>query len=814
MFCFSVTPSLSLANLPEDQTPVLDYEQAIQRLDRFVTLIRELQSHIDRSQFDPDALLSKLSYEAELIIEFVQEDIYFEQYPGLLRSVKGTLMSRAGNALDQSVLLASLLKDAGYDARIKRGQLDDGQAIRLLQQMAKPKKRGLVSGDTINYRNTLRRLALLVNIPDAQIEQFVDSALRATDVKSSKAYADAQEDKAFIVQHLTNADIDFARTDITEVLVQEAKDYFWVEYRFGPSNPWVPTHPALGENLDLFSHIEPIDVFTSEVPEALHHRFRFQVFIEQKTGDKLKSTALTSPWERPVANLLGLSLSFGNIPDGLTEIADLDQPGKVIDETRFLIPVFSVAQNQEPLPDFFDMNGLVIDKEAITMGGAATGVFQTVGDKMESALEGTAKMDSDGSGEDDEFRALSAQWIEYTLIAPGGNEKKIKRYVIDRIGAANRAAGIVKLANYVNHEEAIWKLSVSNRFMLSLGGYPEAYIFDRYLERLITSRPILELVLHDTFFPDNPTEISTGHVEAVKNTIELWLADSIERGAQTEPGLVDYRHEPGLIIVSSELSYDEQGSTERLVVDIASDSRRILQIDNNKITYAPQNAIFSGTWATRAEEINVLGPASEQVSQWNTRKAFAQAEANQIPIKILKPGNTSSAKLIKGISVEARNAIAQDLESGFAVIVPEWVEGDSSQVGWWRVNPKTGETLGMINEGLGSEIVKYKVVLALVSLKVMILMAVPGLIDCLKGNKCSDTGCWTGAGVGVLIGYAIGFAVGLITVALATPGAVTGIVVSVDAAAGVAGAASIGIARGMDMANAASVLPSVPSCIE
>ena len=88
---------------------------------------------LDHTQFDIAELGYTLDGDAEKIINFVQTEIGFEQYPGLLRGAQGTLLSRAGNALDQSVLLERLLLDAGYEAKINHGTLEGADAQRLLQ---------------------------------------------------------------------------------------------------------------------------------------------------------------------------------------------------------------------------------------------------------------------------------------------------------------------------------------------------------------------------------------------------------------------------------------------------------------------------------------------------------------------------------------------------------------------------------------------------------------------------------------------------------------------------------------------------------
>ena len=73
---------------------------------------------------DLDELGFALGGDAETIIDWVRQNISFQQYPGMLRGAYGTLITRPGNALDQAMLLARLLGDAGYEIRIARGKLE------------------------------------------------------------------------------------------------------------------------------------------------------------------------------------------------------------------------------------------------------------------------------------------------------------------------------------------------------------------------------------------------------------------------------------------------------------------------------------------------------------------------------------------------------------------------------------------------------------------------------------------------------------------------------------------------------------------
>ena len=57
------------------------------------------------------------------IFNFVRDEIGYESYKGSLRGARGTLWSKAGNALDQASLLIALLRASNIPARYVRGTL-------------------------------------------------------------------------------------------------------------------------------------------------------------------------------------------------------------------------------------------------------------------------------------------------------------------------------------------------------------------------------------------------------------------------------------------------------------------------------------------------------------------------------------------------------------------------------------------------------------------------------------------------------------------------------------------------------------------
>jgi hypothetical protein len=91
---------------------------------------------VDKASVSPAELVKTMGRkpEAQSVFFWVRDKISFEPYAGAQRGVRGTLTSRAGNAVDQALLLQALLKEAGYDARLTRGKLDKKSSINLLRE--------------------------------------------------------------------------------------------------------------------------------------------------------------------------------------------------------------------------------------------------------------------------------------------------------------------------------------------------------------------------------------------------------------------------------------------------------------------------------------------------------------------------------------------------------------------------------------------------------------------------------------------------------------------------------------------------------
>lgn len=73
----------------------LSYDLLEKNLKTYQQKIQTIRQNLDSSIFDDQELLLKLDFDADTVIQFMQEKVAFQPYQGLLRGVQGTLNSRS-----------------------------------------------------------------------------------------------------------------------------------------------------------------------------------------------------------------------------------------------------------------------------------------------------------------------------------------------------------------------------------------------------------------------------------------------------------------------------------------------------------------------------------------------------------------------------------------------------------------------------------------------------------------------------------------------------------------------------------------------
>lgn len=683
---------------------------------RQMEVLRDVLTELDPTTFDVDALALEMAFEApEDIAAFVAEEVAFEAYGGLLRGPQGTLVAGAGNALDQSVLLARLLTDAGYEARVALGALDEDDARRLVLRMfeaagSADSERGAAAGATDDAEDA-RVLARITGADVGRVEASLGAlaTLHPDDVPDYRA---AGEARTLVVSALQGAGIGLG-SDAMAALLDETRPYAWVEYRLFEDEPWSEAHPAFGGSdaptLVAERHIDGV------VPDELLHKVRIEVTLERKRGEEFSTVALMEPWERPAANLLGVPIEVGNVPVGEGADVSLVELGTSLAEVAFFVPTLngSVA----PGAQAFDTMGNVVPPDAAA--SAMAGVFQTAAEKTNAATSALGALG--GGPADDEPFALTAQWVDYVLVAPGGAETRYRRFVFDRRTPEARAAGGPEL---LGQETLLEGILSQQTMMVVTGALDAGYVAQELGQQALGSLEILE-ALRDAPV-DDTASVLVERLADVQVKDALGLIASFDLVGASDGG-VAYRAAPSVVVLRQAVTPGETPSGA-FGVDIVANARRILRLEDSVVRHDAERAILAGAWETRVEGSYVerFGNPSQ-----GTYAAFAGAGPGAA---VVAPYDVEGLEGLTGREevAAAMPALRRDVERGYAVVLPSARATGVSDLAWWRVDPATGETLGVGADGRGTAATEYSIPFW-VSATLAGVLAVPGAMACATG---------------------------------------------------------------------------------
>ena len=667
--------------------------------------VKKLKQHIDNSVFQDHEILIELDFDAEQLIAFVQEKIAFQPYQGLLRGVQGTLNSRAGNALDQSVLLAKMLNDAGLDARIASGELSDQQTLRLLSTMANAEIPGQI-GQGAGFEQALKAITTQPHDP--------------IDWSKTVTYARYQASLKDLSQILKDSKMVLNKKDLTQQLVQQNKTYFWVQYRSNHTDQWHDAHPAFNRAISNSAEIQPdlITHFDGSVPVKYHHQLKIEAFIEQRVGSNFKQHSLMKPWIKPVANLQDYLITYSNAPSGVNLKDDYDL-AKILDNSTFFIPTFNGNQVGGKV---FDTKGRLIDSDA--MSDPAGVLFQTLSNQSLLALDKLNSMNSE-EGAKTEAMQLTRHWLVFTFIQPDGTE-----YVQER--------SIYQAPTTKKMDDTSIKTQLMTEYTLLVnsGEISNAYLAKVYLDLVESGLPLLKASAEKVFNPEKkvsfPKEIKHNEFELLSQY--YWMQQNPDRGSEHQKNTIQFRSQANLL--GFKRGYVDP-ETAFLAVDIIANKQQFIQKQGQQFFNDPQSAFVQGVWETACEWIpsQIIGVSGHSV---DTLKVTQFSKAQNIDFKIYQPNDSDQAQLNRDLNKNTPllNRMTADIKQGYAVAMPVQRPKGLAMTGWWRINPDTGETLGMIGNGGGSEITEY--LIENVQTALSLVRAVGGLKKCTDDNSLNN----------------------------------------------------------------------------
>ena len=695
----------------------LEYQSIETSIKNYERKINDLKDNIDISVFNDTEILLKMDFDTDNLIAFTQDKIVFHPYVGLLRGVNGTLNSRAGNSLDQSILLAKLLNDAGLETRIANGQLTNEQTKQLLMGFGKADIPNHI-GNGEDFDSALKELT----------KQSTNNKVDWQNSNTNKRYTESLK---IVESTLKKHNLSLNKKNIMSDLIKNNKDYFWVEYRLNITDKWKNAHPAFAKGNQI--DVKALSYFKDSVPEKYIHQVKIEAFIQQKIGKKLKTHSLMKPWIKPASNLQNFLITYSNAPSGVSVKSDYDLV-KIIENANFFTPTF----NGSPIGGkVFDLKGRLIDAEAMNSNMGA--LFKTLGDKTLMSVDAL-----EGNKKDDSALQLKAQWLQFTFINPNGDEFVQKRYIYQSSKESIKDEKLAKI-----------QLMTEYSLLVNTGEQPESYLAKVYLDMISDSLPLLKSSSRKVFNDDGkttfPKKIPQSEFELL--TQYFWMNNN----PNSENDTIRFRANANMLGFKRGF-VDEK--TAFLAVDIISNKQEFINRQDTQFLSNPRAAFQHGIWETASEWLpsRILGLSGSSI---DTLKVTRATDRQNLGFELYQSTEADKNQLKQKFAENSilLEKIMSDLDHGFVIAIPAQHPKDLMMTGWWRINPESGETLGMIGNGGGSEVTEYLIQNAQTALS--LIRAVGNLKKCEeKTNDLEKLCCLAEAHFNNVGGLAFGGALG------------------------------------------------------
>lgn len=604
---------------------------------------------------------AELNYDIAKIFRFVADEIAYAPYSGALRGATGTLWARGGNSVDKALLLGALLDEAMVTYQFAMGALDDRAAASLLAATVTDaeteRKRWATSIDALLAASpgagaATPQPAGLTPEQERQLKQQIDGvvALNADAGQLLKTRV------ATISEALSGAGITLPPLPSPKLPPAEHHQHTWIQMADGPA--WIDLDPSLPGAKQGVSLVKPASV--GPLPDAVHHKVRFSVMVEEVTGGQ--------PQKREVTAFELTSAEFVNVPVCLLIVppAAMKGIGNTIDQ--------AMTGKSKLVPTYFTGRGGSYSDSTI--------VFGSGGEDAQSVLGGNSTAGGLAEGE------TLAIWSVIDITSPDRDPVHVERALLDRIGTEARASGKVDLARlapveYVTSEsgestikefQAMWIYAVDTaNYPAVLAGIDP-----------ISAKIFGGMQLMTQAYPTIRASVSLAHEMALgyrsdvyaPNLVGVTIALAGAAGAVKSDLLVQ---DPGVSLVRGAPASPVHPLLASGVGNQIAEQLLFARPAGNDATATPPAAVAVDDASAIFAAVEQAGTGWKAVTRGNQLGPFALAGPALVRVKAL-------------------------LDAGMVVVLPERPVESAGvrRWAWWVVDPRTGRTYDQFEDGSSS----------------------------------------------------------------------------------------------------------------
>jgi len=731
----SAAPPASPAAANEEERT---FDRLAQDFESACALLESALPGIPRDTFDPEVVVKQAQSEPTRLFRWVRDNTWLAPYRGLLRSDAGVLMDRLGNSLDRAMLLHRLLELAGQEVRLARGSLSD-EEVRTLVLGRRPLTSGAILearesvllGETVSDAERLAREHGL-NVPGLRddLEERAKAALTLRDEARRRTASQTDALMALLGDIPGKA----AENDSPEIWNEAYRDHWWVQWK--KDGHWVDLDPSLSDARPARPLTRALETMTpQELPESLKHRVQIHVIAEALEKGAVRETVLLDrvfDSAEAAGGRILLMHAPADWPPDMHPLGGKLTPEKfrnALLEQKEWIPVLLVGDRAH-VQRGIAADGTVNESPSLDRAKPGEGIRSTVGgfSSMLDAIGGKPAPSPPAA----RGALFSALWIEYVVSAPGHPDERIRRAVFDLIGPAARHAGAFPVRPAVTEAVRLHRaeaLCTATDIAIFSARPSEAFVLHSFAASILARRDVLRAVAGSAGSKEFGARLQEfgGSLAFPAVSPCSWLA--LLRNSWGREGSGVSMDRPLVLSHHSGIRFGSPGENVAFeAFDIVS-NRAAVSPDGGAESFRAR--LEQGVLDTNAEALLLRDVLPFPDSGENTARAFERSLRRGVPWALISaPGDP----LLKKFPASVRARLHADLAAGNVVAVsPPQEAAGAGDFAWWRIDPRTGDTLGIGPRGWGSEFVEY------LALSSMPFIAVGSFLGCMGGPEGWDS---------------------------------------------------------------------------
>jgi len=656
---FQVQAQATDATLAPGQARMSEQEanEAIDRLKEIATDAENWARAFPSSHLRLEPVLEQCDYDPVKIFQWIGTETVWVPYQGSLRGARGVLMDRRGNSLDRSHLLAQLLLEAGFEARLARSRLNPETA------------RTLLEAQTAATGN------MAASVPDKQVKKEV--------LDNQREVAAQAQDLAAIAGLDGNAQSGLQ----AEQFLADLTDHWWVQVKDG--GDWQDLDPMAADGKMIAGVEKPSILSLDKLPDDVHHRLEIKLVIERwQAGQLVEEVPMSHKFavdEAPPLSYLEMGfmpfseewVSLDNADEGLSAV-------QIADTSGFWRP-------------YLKLNGEFIRGKWFNASGNLEAPVKRANVKKLSAANAALSALGGKPPEKAPETFLTAAWFEYVTTDPGNRGERVRREIFDLLGQYRHTADIpgqLTLTSPLKRNRGLALLSHTSGLVLNSTPHPEAvdqFAFDTFVRN---KNVFISLVyIAAGWGDDKRVPIAMGRADF--RPIDL-MAMAALRNLWSRHG--DHIYIDRINLLSSHLirPIEDDGEATKFAPDIVINHVGVAP-------GAPQEPrlarLEQGVLDTLVE--TRFSRSEESFNTFRHFQARSKGAKDWIPVT----GTAMGTALPKDFPAADSGRMMAAAKNGDVVVASPAVYefGGHRFASWWQVDPDNGTTLGRGYRGWGTE---------------------------------------------------------------------------------------------------------------